>query len=189
VKKYGWCWVVTIVAALSLFACKSETVMQPTKVNSAAEAKSEKDSVRQVSGKPGASVTLKSPQPLLLADTGVQDVRFQLISPIHNGTMNVSVTANEGISIISEMREFTFSLNESDNYQIPLTLNIAHEGRHYVQLYITVNNGGQTSVRSLAVILQVGKAAIKVQKPAIESSVGSSEQVISLPAQETISPR
>lgn len=140
-------------------------------------------------GKPGATVSLKSTQPLTALTPGVYEYSLQLLSPVRNGKMTVNVSVSDGITIISSARHFEFDLHEGGEYRVPLTINANVEGRFYIQLHVSIKADGQSSSRVIAAILQVGEPAVKAQKAAAKSSVQAADAVISLPAQETISPR
>jgi hypothetical protein len=72
---------------------------------------------------------------------------------------------------------------------VPLTINASAEGRFYIQLHITITADGQKSSRVIAAILQVGEPGVKAQKASTKGAGQELKTVISLPAQETISPR
>ena len=139
--------------------------------------------------KPGAAVSLKNTTPLYAPAPGVYEYQLQLISPSDSGKMTINVAASDGVTIVSPESHFEFVLQEGGEYRLPLALNASAEGRFYIQLHVTTVVDGQTSARSIAAILQVGAPAVKAQKTMLKSSADKSESVISLPAQETISPR
>ncbi len=155
-----------------------------------AHAKNDKELQRhQPLVKPGAAVRLESTQPLTASGPGVYEYSLQLISPIQNGEMTVNVSAGEGFEIVSSTRQFEFELQEGGEYRVPLTINASAVGRFYVPLHVSITADGQSSSRVVAAILQIGEPAVKAQKAAAKSTREEEESVISLPAQETISPR
>ena len=187
-----------------LNACESKSDSHPTSAKqiineSASEvasadtehvhAKRDNGSQHQPLVKPGAAVSLKSSQPLTASGPGVYEYQLQLLSPIHTGKMSVNVAAGEGFEIVSSARLFEFELQESGEYRVPLTINASAEGRFYIQLHVSITTDGQSSSRVVAAILQVGEPAVKAQKTAEKSTREDNGAVISLPAQETISPR
>jgi len=139
--------------------------------------------------KPGAAVGLRDKQPLTAEAPGTYEYQLQLISPKHKGKMTVDVSTSDGITIISPERHFEFALQERGEYSVPLTINASAEGRFYIQLHVSIAVEGQSASRVIAAILQVGEPAVKVQKAAAKTTAKDSDAVISLPAQETISPR
>ncbi|MDO8343095.1 MAG: hypothetical protein Q7T48_07855 [Cellvibrio sp.] len=140
-------------------------------------------------GKPGAAVSLHSAQPLVASTPGVYEYSLQLMSPVRDGKMTVDVSVSDGITIVSSSRHFVFELQEGGAYRVPLTINASVEGRFYIQLHVSISTDGQSSSRVIAAILQVGEPAVKAQKAAAKNAAKDSNEVISLPAQETISPR
>lgn len=159
-----------------------------TEANPSAELKNEKREMHSV-GKPGAAVKLKSVAPIFFATPGVYEQTFVLLSPLSAGVMSIDVSAADGISILSTERHFEFELKTDTEYSLPLTLNMTEEGRFYVQLHIMVNADGHSSTRAISAIVQVGAPSVKSQKAAAAKTANDSEAVISLPAQESISPR
>jgi hypothetical protein len=139
--------------------------------------------------KPGAAVSLKNSEPLYAAAPGVYEYQLQLLSPSYEGKMTVEASTSDGLVIVSSARHFEFELQEGGEYSVPLTLNASAEGRFYIQLHVSITVDGHTSSRVIAAILQVGEPAVKAEKAAAKGSAQEAEPVISLPAQETISPR
>ncbi|MGV8837433.1 hypothetical protein [Cellvibrio sp.] len=139
--------------------------------------------------KPGAAISLKNSEPLYAAVPGVHEYQLQLLSPNHEGKMTVDVSTSEGLALVSSAHHFEFELHEGGEYRVPLTINASAEGRFYIQLHIAITADGEASSRVIAAILQVGEPAVKAQKATTKSSVQDADAVISLPAQETISPR
>ena len=139
--------------------------------------------------KPGAAVSLKSTEPLYAAAPGVYEYQLAIVSPSHSGRMVVDVSAGDGVNVISPDHQVEFELDATGEYKVPVTLGVNTEGRFYIQLHVSITADGQSSTRVIAAILQVGEPAVKAQKAAPQSAVKDSDAVISLPAQETISPR
>jgi len=139
--------------------------------------------------KPGAAVNLKSTEPLYAAAPGVHEYQVQLVSPNHSGKMTVSVSANDGIIIVSPEHQFEFELQDNGEYTVPLKLYASSNGRFYIQFNVTIVADEKSSVRVISAIFQVGEPMAKAQKMATKSAGENVEAVIPLPAQETISPR
>lgn len=181
-----------ILLLLCLNACESKPESQLVSVQQILlEANSSVESAHAKKHlvKPGAAVSLKNTQPLTVSVAGVYEFQLQLISPLHTGKMTVNVAPGAGFEIVSSQRQFDFELQEGGSYQVPLIINASAEGRYYIQLHVSITTDGQPSSRVVAAILQVGEPAVKAQKAAAKSTQEDDEAVISLPAQETISPR
>lgn len=188
-----------------LSACESESKLpnvsaQPAVIESTSElaspdiqkAREQNDNMHKQNyslGKPGAAVSLHGAQPLLIPTPGVYEYSLQLLSPVRDGKMTVDVSVTDGITIVSATRHFEFELREGGEYRVPLTVNASSEGRFYIQLHVSINTDGQSSSRVIAAIVQVGEPVVKTQKAAAKSTTKDGDEVISLPAQETISPR
>lgn len=141
---------------------------------------------QKVTMKPGASVSLANTQPIVLPTTGMQQIELVLQSARHEGEMSISVASSDGMSVDSTTNTFHFSLVEQGEYRLPITLYVAQEGRHYVRLNISVTSQGTSEKRAISAIVQVGKLAPAAQKTA---PAGTTDGVITLPAQERISPQ
>lgn len=139
--------------------------------------------------KPGAAVKLKNTEPLFFAAPGVYEHSLVLVSTSQTGKMAIDLSSSEGVDIVSPARHFEFELQADSEYQVPLTLSATADGRFYVQLHISIEADGVTETRVIAAIVQVGNPVVKVQKVTTTSSTKKADAVISLPAQETISPR
>lgn len=170
-------WIVGGLAFSLLQACYSGNASQTT---------NEKKQPVQVTPKPGATVNIRNSQPILLDAVGEQNVVIILHSPSYPGAMSVSVAASDGVSIVSELAPLVYQLTETGEYRVPLKLNVEREGRHYVRLNVSVTSNGLSEKRVVSAILQVGAARTKLQKAV---PAGTSDAVISLPAQERVSPR
>lgn len=139
--------------------------------------------------KPGAAVSLKNPEPFFAAVPGTYEYPLALLSSVREGKMIVDVSTSEGLAIVSSVQHFEFALHERGDYSLPLVIKASKEGRFYIQLQVSVIIGEQRSARALAAIVQVGEPAVKANKAAPNGTGPEAESVISLPAQETISPR
>ena len=67
-----------------------------------------------------------------------------------------------------------------------MQISVEHEGRHYLRMNVSISSGGLSEKRVVSAILQVGEVRAKSQKA---TPAASSDAVISLPAQERVSPR
>jgi hypothetical protein len=138
-----------------------------------------------ITGKPGANVSIKNEQPIVLNSLGQQSIELLLHSADYPGVMSVSLSASSGVTLMDTTKPVVFSLEEKGEYRLPISLNIEQKGRHYVRLHIAVTTNGITEKRVIAAIIQVGETHTKLQKVA---PAAASEDVISLPAQERVSP-
>lgn len=176
-----------VVLSVSLYGCGnrlSEEVVQPTTI------KNDKRVDQSRTGfKPGASVILKDTKPLYAATPGIYEYSIVLLSSYVSGEMIVDISTSDDISFLSSNRHFEFSMQPQAEYKVPLTLDVNKEGRFYIQLHVSITADGQHATRAIAVILQVGEPELKAQKMTSKSAAGESDSIITLPAQETISPR
>lgn len=138
--------------------------------------------------KPGASVKLENTQPFFLDAPGVSDLELLLSAPQHDGTLSVDVSAGEGLQLDSPLH-YEFPSGQLTEYKLPVRVRAVSEGRYYINLRVTLINKEQREHRVITAIVQIGEPVKRVQKAssgAVEKN--NEEKVISLPAQETISP-
>jgi len=187
--------VVVLLVLSGLSACRSEPpsadvgLQSGVKSNPDAE-HTELAHANHKRAKPGAAVSLKDSSPLYASVPGVYEYRLVLVSPIQSGSMTVVALAGDGLKILSSETRFEFVLENGGEYVVPLTISAAQEGRFYLQLHVSVVVDGQPRTRVVAAIVQVGEPSTVKQKASIKiSSDTDSDEVIVLPAQETISPQ
>lgn len=139
--------------------------------------------------KPGAAVKLVNSQPIFWASPGVGNVELVLSVPAVSGAMQVAVSTSSGVELVSSPAHYEFSLAQDAAYRLPLQLEVAAEGRYYINLQIVLVHGEQREQRILTAILQVGVSDVKAQKGgANRAGESEEEKVISAPAQESIQP-
>ncbi|WP_039914072.1 hypothetical protein [Cellvibrio mixtus] len=166
------------ILAVSLSACDTpDTQVSPA----------QKSEPRTHLAKPGASITLKTPQPFFLDTPGVGNFELVLSAPPMGGVMQVDVTAGAGLELVSSPGHFEFLLTRETDYKLPIQINAPAIGRYYVNLQASIIQNGQRDSRVITAIVQVGSPVAKPQKGGNGKSVGA-DGIISLPAKETIQP-
>lgn len=187
---------IVIIASILIYGYgkqpSSESIPSTAAISSSDEASSSSKKEAKKShpiAKPGAAVNLKSTEPLHAAAPGAYEYQVQLVSPNSSGKMIVNVSANDGVDIVSAERQFEFELQENGEYTVPLKLYASSSGRFYIQFNVAIVADEKTTKRVISAIFQVGEPLVKTQKTAAKSASSDVESVISLPAQETISPR
>jgi len=133
--------------------------------------------------KPGAAIRLISNT--IVSIKAKQTSQFELIFDVGDseGLLNIKLSPTEGLDVVDTQMIQSIKLSSANTIKIPVTLHAAIDGRYYLNIQATVEKGDSLSSRNLALIVQVGaeKEKANVFKKA------SGENVISLPAQETIS--
>lgn len=135
--------------------------------------------------KPGADVRLVNPAPVFLEPGKTSNVELILAAASDSGIMRVQISADPELEVLSGQEQLEFPLASTGNYSIPLQLQSQTPGRFYIRMQVSLDIDGQVKGRSLALAVQVGAPAMPSEKMAPSSS-GSVDDVISLPAQETI---
>jgi hypothetical protein len=168
---------VAVVAVFTLVACKGGG--QSVRIA--------QDYVKQpaVYQKPGAALMLQNSQVNLEVAGAQYAVDVVIINGYGSGDMVLSVTASDGLHIVSGDTQSTVSLaagNINQSYSL-----IAEEaGRYYLYLNAMVTKNGRTLTRALTFIVQVGEEQLKDETSISVEKTGTSDTVITMPAKEEI---
>ncbi len=165
-----------VVVAVCMYGCSDKT--QPSLKQSVAQIKQ----IKQKEAKPGASVKLISSSILTINPNEKTSFEMLLEAKDASGELTVDLSVPDELSLLDTPMHHTINLSSS-NIKIPVNLLAVANGRYYLKVHARINNGDTTSERNLAVIIQVGPNAEK----SVQLEKRSGENVISLPAQETIS--
>lgn len=139
-------------------------------------------STKKKEAKPGAPISLLSSK-LENINTGEEVIiNILLEASAGAGNLSLSLTATQGLNLISPTRSQTFKLGSQNTFKLPVILNAAENGRYYVNIQAVLEDGDSISLRHLAVIIQAGPETEKAKS----LQKAGSEKVISLPAQEEV---
>ena len=133
--------------------------------------------------KPGAAIKLVSNSLISITTNELAHTDIVLETMESRGELIIDFATSQGLSLKNINTPQSIKLDGSTPIKIPVSLIATSNGRYYLNMHISLNNADTISVRNLAVIVQVGplvEKAVKLQKTA-------GENIISLPAQETIS--
>lgn len=133
--------------------------------------------------KPGAAIKLVSNSQISIAANELLDTEIVLETMESTGELTIDFSPSQGLTLNNTNTHQTIRFNNSSAIKIPVSLLATANGRYYLNMRISLNNEDSISVRNLAMIVQAGplaEKAVKLQKTA-------SENIIVLPAQETIS--
>jgi hypothetical protein len=137
--------------------------------------------------KPGAPVGLASANLVVINLNKTTRVDIFLNVKAITGAMHVDVKPSEGLQLIKVMTAQDFKLDTNGKYNLSVDLLAVNRGRYYLNLQAQINDGESVSSRSLAVIIQVGSPVDDNQKSEKTLKQTTNENIISLPAQESIS--
>ena len=168
-----------------IFACALINACAPKHEASVANS-SQTSSLIKKEIKPGAQVSLDSPTLVSINPNQATNINLSLKTPATLGKMHVDIIPGDGLQLLNTTSSYNLTLDGSANYPFVAQLLAPNNGRFYLNLHISLDNGETISSRALAVIVQVG--------PSVEESLQSnkllktstSEHVISLPAEETV---
>lgn len=137
--------------------------------------------VRVKEAKPGAAIKLISSPIVFISANEPTQVDLLLNAKESTGALNLELSATDGLEVLDTQMHQKITLTPSITIKVPVKLRAITDGRYYLNIHTSIDNGSSPS-RTLALIVQVGAEgkAIQLKKP-------SGENVITLPAQETIS--
>lgn len=186
---------VLLLNALLLASCQQKAE-QSVSENSANSEALKNSKIKEA--KPGAQVGLASDNVIFIAANKTSEIEILFRAQLGNGDMQVELNPGEGLQLPGVTQPYVFTANDTGLYRLGLQISAADNGRYYLNLKATINNGGVSSARTLAVIVQVGDEPASENSTAASSAVNeklsfdaiekpSSEAVVSLPAQERVS--
>lgn len=176
-KKYSFFTV--IVASALFFACA------PKQEQSVAN-KLHLPSMSKKEIKPGASVSLESTAIININANQRTDIKLALKTPVSSGTMHVDVIPGDGLQVLNAPTTYDVTLDGSASYPYKADVFAPNNGRFYLNLHVTLDNAEVISSRSLAAIIQVGPIAEESLQSSKLLKTSSGENIISLPAEETV---
>jgi hypothetical protein len=136
--------------------------------------------------KPGASVLLVSANKVNLVANHSSSIVVTLKAQSDLGTIQVDMNTSDGLQLMGSEKNQNVSLSADGYYPIPITLFAQNNGRYYLNLKVTINNGGYLSSRVLVVIAQVGPVVNSSNLPLKVLMSEPNKNIISLPAKESI---
>mgnify|MGYP006910062743 CR=1 FL=1 len=169
--KVGFAFCVTA----ALFGCMEKPVTEVTLPSKSVQATK--------TTKPGAAIKLVSNSLISITANELVHTEVVLEAMESGGELIIDFSSSQGLSLENISSPQTIKFDGSAPVKIPVSLIATTNGRYYLNMHISLNNADTISVRNLAVIVQVGplvEKAVKLQKTA-------DENIIALPAQETIS--
>jgi hypothetical protein len=131
--------------------------------------------------KPGAPITLSSSSLISLNSNTPTQVEILLDTQISQGELQVELETTAGLELMNTQSRQQLSLTHP--IKIPITLIANTNGRYYLNLHLDLSTNDSRLTRNLAVIVQVGPVA----EETVKFKKAAGENVISLPAKETIS--
>jgi hypothetical protein len=133
--------------------------------------------------KPGAAIKLVSSSLISITANERLHTEVVLEAMESGGKLIIDFSTSQGLILENTSTSQTIKFDGSAPIKIPVLLMATSNGRYYLNMHISLNNADAISVRNLAVIVQVGPAVEKEVK--LQKTAG--ENIIALPAQETIS--
>jgi hypothetical protein len=133
--------------------------------------------------KPGAAVKLVSPSIVYIKAGEKSFVEILLETKENLGKLSIELSAPSELDLSDTSLKTTINLPSRSAVKIPVNLLASANGRFYLNLLARVSSADTATIRNLTLIVQVGPEPVKT----LQLKKTSGENVISLPAQETIS--
>lgn len=134
-------------------------------------------------GKPGAPIELASPALVNIKPNEKSTVDIVLSTSVASGIVQILLTPTDNLQLLSAPQFDAVHIAKAQPLIIPVEVLANSNGRYYITLQLSFNDGEESSSRTLSVIVQVGEPA---QEQAATLQKPSGNNIISLPAHETI---
>jgi hypothetical protein len=159
----------------ALFGCMEKSITEAVSTTKSVQATK--------TTKPGAAIKLVSKSLISIAANELAHTEVVLDAMESAGELIIDFSTSQGLRLENISAPQTIKFDGSAPIKIPVVLMATSNGRYYLNMHISLNNNDAISARNLAVIVQVGplvENAVQLQKT-------TGENIILLPAQETIS--
>ncbi|MES2676470.1 MAG: hypothetical protein V4660_19685 [Pseudomonadota bacterium] len=141
---------------------------------------------RNKTAKPGAPVILASAKSVTINENKASIIKLLLKAQFGSEVIDVKVSSSEGLQVLSDTEIKNVQLNADGYYQLPVSILASRNGRYYLNLQVITSNSENVLSRALAIIVQVGSSDESNQVPLKMMKSVTDENIILLPAQETI---
>lgn len=137
--------------------------------------------------KPGAPVRLENSGPYRLQQGSSTDIQLVLLANASDGVMDVRITVSDDL-ILNTTSTVQFQLSPQARYELPIHITAQQQGRYYINLQVSTRINQRESTRVLSAIVQVGDELQLQKNQGSMTSSAAGDDVVSMPAQETIIP-
>jgi hypothetical protein len=141
---------------------------------------------RTKTAKPGAPVSLVSANIVTVNENKESTVIVILKAQSASETIDVKINSSEGLQVLSVTEVRNVHLNANGYYEVPISVLALNDGRYYLHLQVLIGDAENFLSRALAIIVQVGSPNEAKQVPLRMMKSVTDENIILLPAQETI---
>lgn len=138
---------------------------------------------REKAIKPGAAIKLISPAIVYINPGEKSAIDILLETKKSLGELSIELSAPAELELLDTPLKKIVNLPSNNAIKIPVNLVASANGRFYLNLLARISAADTASVRNLTLIVQVGPEPAKT----LQLKKTSDENIISLPAQETIS--
>lgn len=138
-------------------------------------------------GKPGAAITLlsESTQSLKLLQNTKLDLVLQ--SHLSDGTIDVSVKADDTLELLSLPRQWSFEATEDKPISLPIAVMARSNGVHHMHIFIHHRSAeGEVTHRAFAVEFSVGVSEMQLFSKHNSTTINVHPEVVPLSAEEQV---
>lgn len=141
---------------------------------------------RTKTAKPGAPVSLISANIVTIGKNRESTVVVLLKAQSASEIIYIELNSSEGLQVLSGAEKKEVHLNTDGYYHLPVSVLALNSGRYYLNLRVIIGEPETFISRNLAIIIQVDPLAQADQSPMLMMKSVTEENIILLPAQETI---
>ena len=138
--------------------------------------------------KPHADIDLHYQRPNVMQIGDRVDLDLTLKSKYHSDTLQLDVSHDAGLSLISE-KHYEFTKKNIAGHKFTIQVSAISEGRFYVDINATINSNGKLQARSFSIPFVVGDISTGKDVKNNNQEKGykylPSQGVVSMPAVET----
>lgn len=136
--------------------------------------------------KPGAAISYSHNLKSQLNAGEIATFELNLTEDYSDGTLQVSLSTEGGVSIASSATQFIFDMKDDGAHKVTISVAGNANGRHYLNVKaLAVNLSGQSRPRIFSIPVQVGP--VTEQKPNVDmKTMEDDENIIEMEAEEEI---
>ncbi len=132
--------------------------------------------------KPGAAVELQYAFSSVPSAAGSSTLSLRLQPKSAVDKMTVNVVGGEGVSVTKDASMAVSKLTATQVKEHKVGIGPIANGRHYINVFVETETGGQRLMRAFAIPVQVGDVQEALNKPAVQRDA-EGNPIIELPAE------
>lgn len=136
--------------------------------------------------KPGAAIRYSHNLKSQLSQAEVATFDLMLTEDYADGTLQVSLNTEAGLSIVSSATQQSFDMTDSGEHKMTLSVVGRSNGRHYINVAaLAISPTGESQPRMFSIPVQVGPQTAQKPNPNMKT-LETGENIIEMEAEEVI---